>query len=160
MLDKKHTAPDPELDVSDTVIASMELGIRSVSWEMVKKELQSDAKYKDLSTWIHEGCTGPASTLPLHIKPFWRLRGNLRCTDGVPMFDERTIVPESLRERVLSILHSAHQGVVSMRLRAEQAVFWPNIARDLEEVRNKCNTCNKIAPSQSNLPPVCAVYAD
>ena len=70
------------------------------------------------------------------------------------MFNERTIVPESLRERVLSILHSAHQGVVSMRLRAEQAVFWPNIARDLEEVRNKCNMCNKIAPSQSNLPPV------
>ena len=70
------------------------------------------------------------------------------------MFDERTIVPESLRERVLSILHSAHQGVVSICLRAEQAVFWPNIARDLEEVRNKCNTCNKIAPSQSNLPPV------
>ena len=97
VLDKKHTAPDPELDVSDAVIASMELGIRSVSWEMVKKELQTDAKYKDLSTWIHEGCTGPASTLPLHIKPFWRLRGNLRCTDGVPMFDERTIVPESLR---------------------------------------------------------------
>ena len=71
---------------------------------MVKKELQTDAKYGDLSTWIHEGCTGPASTLPLHIKPFWRLRGNLRCTDGVPMFDERTIVAESLRERVLPIL--------------------------------------------------------
>ena len=28
VLDKKYTAPDPELDVSDAVIASMELGIR------------------------------------------------------------------------------------------------------------------------------------
>ena len=105
VLDKKYIAPDPELDVSDVVIASMELGIRSVSWEMVKRELQNDAKYRDLSTWIQEGCIGPATTLPLHIKPFWKLRGNLRCTDSVPMFDERTIVPESLRERVLSILH-------------------------------------------------------
>ena len=91
VLDEKYTAPDPELDVSDAVIASMELGIRSVSWEMVKKELQNDAKFGDLSTWIQKGCIGPATTLPLHIKPFWKLRGNLRCTDSVPVFDESTI---------------------------------------------------------------------
>ena len=38
-IDNKYSAPDPELDVSDAVLASMELGIWSVSWEMLKKEL-------------------------------------------------------------------------------------------------------------------------
>ena len=37
VVERKYSAPDPELDVSDVVIASMELGIRSVSWEVVKK---------------------------------------------------------------------------------------------------------------------------
>ena len=82
------------------------------------------------------------------------ITGNLQCTEKVPMFDERVIIPEALREQVLSILHSAHQGVMSMRLRAGQAVFWPNITEDLKKVRNDCNTCNRIALSQSNLPPV------
>merc|ERR1711888_407531 len=57
-------------------------------------------------------------------------------------------------QKVLEVLHSAHQGVLSMGLRAEQSVFWPNIWKDLERVRLACNTCNKIVPSQSNLPPV------
>ena len=41
-----------------------------------------------------------------------------------------------------------------MGLRAEETVFWSNLWKDLEMVRLACNTCNKIAPSQSNLPPV------
>jgi hypothetical protein len=32
------TLPDPELDVSGCMLASMELGIKSVSWDMVKAE--------------------------------------------------------------------------------------------------------------------------
>ena len=34
--------PDPELDVSGFMLASIELGIKSVSWEMVKMELLKD----------------------------------------------------------------------------------------------------------------------
>ena len=54
------------MDVSDVVIASMELGIRSVSWEMVKRELQNDAKYRDLSTYysrrLHRSSDNLATT--------------------------------------------------------------------------------------------------
>ena len=32
----KNTNPDPDLDVSDAVLASMELGIRSIMWDMGK----------------------------------------------------------------------------------------------------------------------------
>ena len=93
---KKYSTPDPELDVSDAVLASVELGIRSITWEMVKKELYRDEKFNDLSLWIQEGCAGPVATLPPHVKPFWRLRGNLQCTEKVPMFNERVIIPEAL----------------------------------------------------------------
>ena len=62
VLDKKYIALDPELDVSDVVIASMKLGIRSVSWEMVKRELQNDAKYRDLSRRLHRSSDNLATT--------------------------------------------------------------------------------------------------
>ena len=39
----------------------------------------------------------------------------------VPMLDERTVVPLKLRGQVLETLHSAHQGVLGMWLRAEQS---------------------------------------
>ena len=55
---------------------------------------------------------------------------------------------------MLATLHSAHQGTLSMGLRAAQIVYWPGMWNDIQNVRDKCETFHKIAPSQSNLPPV------
>ena len=47
------------------MLASMELGIKSVSWAMVKNELSGDGEYKDLADWIGGGCP---EVLPNHIR--------------------------------------------------------------------------------------------
>ena len=123
-------------------------------WDMVKKELVKDKTCNDLSSWITSGCQGPVEDLPSHIKPYWKLRNDLHCVEYVPMFNDRTIIASGMRQQILEVLHSAHQGVYSMGLRAEESVFWPNLWKDLEMVRLACTTRNKITPSQSNLPPV------
>ena len=64
----------------------------------------------------------------------------------VPILDDRTVVPIKLMDQVLETLHSAHQGVMGMGLRAEQA--------DIEMTRSQCSTCQKIALSQAKLPPM------
>ena len=46
------TMPDPAFDVSECMLASMELGVKSVSWAMVKGELSKDQDFRDLSDWI------------------------------------------------------------------------------------------------------------
>ena len=89
-----------------------------MSWAMVKNELSRDGEYKDLATWISGGCTGPPKVLPDHYRLYWRVKAKLRLVDMVPMLDDRTVVPLKLRDQVLETLHSAHQGVLSMGLRA------------------------------------------
>jgi hypothetical protein len=89
---------------------------------MVKTELSVDGEFKDLTDWISGGCTGPPEMLPDHIRQCWRVRDKLRLVESVPMLDDRTVVPKKLRGPVLETLHSAHQGVLGMGLRAEQAV--------------------------------------
>ena len=74
--------------------------------------------------------------------------------DGVILCGERIVIPAELRQQVLSILHSAHQGVSGMMLRACSAVYWPKLYEDIKKIRECCRTCNSIAPSQSNMPPV------
>ena len=86
-----HTMPDPELDVSGCFLASMELGIKSVSWDIVKKELTKDREFQDLVDWI---------TAVLESQ------SDLRVMDRVPMMGERTVVPRGLRRQVLETLHS------------------------------------------------------
>ena len=154
MVGGELTMPDPAMDASGCMLASMELGVRSVSWDMVKAELVKDAEFKDLSDWISGGCVGPPESLPEHIRQYWRVRGRLRLVEMVPMLEDRTVVPVKLRKQVLVTLHSAHQGVLSMGLRAEQSLYWPGFWTEIERTRAECSTCQKIAPSQAKLPPV------
>ena len=150
----ESTMPDPAMDVSGCMLASMELGVRSVSWDMVKSELVDDGEFRDLSDWISGGCVGPPDCLPGYIRQYWRVRDKLRLVERVPMLEDRTVIPVKLRKQVLQTLHSAHQGVLSMGLRAEQSVYWPGFWGEIEGTRANCSTCQKIAPSQANLPPV------
>ena len=55
----------------------------------------------------------------------------------VPMLDERTVVYRMLRKQVLGTLHSSHQGVLAMGLRAKQVVYWSSFQAENEETRAK-----------------------
>ena len=37
----------------------------------------------------------------------------------------RIVIPTSLRKKVISVLHSAHQGVTAMNELAKSIVYWP-----------------------------------
>ena len=51
--------------------------------------------------------------------------------DGVILYNDRVVVPASLRHIVLSALHAAHQGTSAMERRARATVFWPGMTRDI-----------------------------
>ena len=93
------------MDVSECLLASMELGFKSVSWTMVTNELLADGEFKDLADWISGGCIGPPEMLPDHIRQYWRVRDKLRLVESVLMLVDRTVVPNKLRGPVLETLH-------------------------------------------------------
>ena len=74
--------------------------------------------------------------------------------EGVILYDDRVVVPLSLRRKVLSILHGAHQGVSAMERRARSIVFWPGMTYDIHVLRDSCVHCNRNAPSQAATPPI------
>merc|ERR1711893_304531 len=82
--------PDHELDVSENVLASMQLGFSSVTWDMVANELNKDKGYAELARWIDSGCQD--TPMP-HLKQYLRVKKNLRNADGVPMNGDRVIIP-------------------------------------------------------------------
>ena len=86
------------------------------------------------------------------VSAFWTYRESLYISDGVIMYCDRAVIPASLRDDVLQILHSAHQGVSSMESRARAIVFWPGMTSDIQSTRDKCAACNRTAPSQAATP--------
>lgn len=125
-----------------------------LSWEEISKETHRDPSMKALHDYI---ITGFPDQLPEHLsplKPYWRYRESFYVSDdGVILYNDRVVLPPSLRSRALDTLHSAHQGVSSMEARARATIFWPGLTLDVDKIRASCSDCIKNAPSQPRLLP-------
>lgn len=44
---------------------------------------------------------------------------------------------------MLEKIHEAHMGIVKSKERARDILFWPGMAKQIEEVVQKCAVCNK-----------------
>ena len=84
---------------------------------------------------IESGFPEEKAELSPTLTPFWQFRESLSTVDGIILYKDRILIPQSLRANVKSTLHAAHQGVDSMIARAESSVFWPGITKDIRETR-------------------------
>ena len=45
---------------------------------------------------------------------------------------EKTVVPESLKQNMLSLIHEVHLGVQKSLYRARQSLFWPTVTQEVK----------------------------
>ena len=127
--------------------------LKSVTWEMVQEATTSDPIMFQLVDLIENGFPLSRHDMPNLLHDYYSLRDGLHTHDGVILYNNRIVIPPSLRQVVLKALHSAHQGVSAMIARAKSSVFWPGITTDIRKLREKCTQCDRIAPSQPCPPP-------
>ena len=125
----------------------------ALSWERIVFETSRDPGMCRLMEAIEEGFPDHCRAADDTVSAFWVHRDSLCISDGAVMFQDRVVIPPSLRNEVLCTLHSAHQGVSSMQSRARSIVFWPGMSAAIQVTRDTCSTCNKSAPSQAATPP-------
>ena len=63
----------------------------------------------------------------------------------------RLLIPKRLRHQIIMNLHSANQGSTSMLSRARQAMYWPGMDRDINNVQS-CLPCRESSPSHVRKP--------
>ena len=127
----------------------------AVTWETVKLATTSNSDMTQLIDIIESGFPKfrHMHELPLALQEYYQIREHLYTVDGVILYNNRIVIPLSLRQHVLTALHSAHQGMASMKARADSTVFWPGITPAIIALQETCNHCNHMAPSQPSAPP-------
>ena len=58
------------------------------------------------------------------------------------------IIPKSLREDMKHLLHVGHLGIVKIKEKARDILYWPGINADLENIVNSCDTCQEYQNQQ------------
>eukprot|EP00731_Ephydatia_muelleri_P019632 Em0012g457a len=117
--------------------------------EEVRQAAKVDEEQKLLRQVIVDGWPPSIREVPIGIRCYWNFRDTLTVSDGVIYKGDQIAVPTSLRETYLGKLHASHMGKESTLRRAKDAVYWPNMAKDIEGMISKCRICEEDSPAQS-----------
>tara|TARA_B110000881_G_scaffold207396_1_gene211562 strand:- start:705 stop:4865 length:4161 start_codon:yes stop_codon:yes gene_type:complete len=107
-------------------------------------QLIREQKADETCMRIREYCTTgwPAYLphLPL-LRPYWENRGHFGIVEDMLLYDDRLVIPQSMRLDILESIHQGHLGVSKCRSRARISVWWPGMSKTIEEMVTKCVTC-------------------
>ena len=125
----------------------------TVSWSLIAQETAADPSLGHLLKLIEQGTQTFDRNDPAlaSLRP---ISASTYAQDGVLLYQDRVVIPASLRRRVLQHLHAAHQGTSAMEQRARAIVYWPGMSTDIRTTRASCADCNRNAPSQAATPPI------
>ena len=146
---------EPDL-VESALMASVRNDVQdlgTISWSLLAAETAADTSLGHLLKLIEQGTTSFDSNDP-KLAQLWPICQSIYSHDGVLLYQDRVLVPPSLRPQVLQHLHAAHQGTSTMEQRARAIVYWPGMSKDIRDKREGCADCNRNAPSQAATPPL------
>lgn len=125
----------------------------SDQFQLVAEEHAKDETCRTLCRYLREGWPGSTSMSNV-LRPYWQDRATLSVCRGVLMHGTRLVVPNSLQNRMLSLLHEGHQGIVRCRARARESVWWPGLSSQLATVVGDCRVYSQFRdqPSEPMIP--------
>ena len=121
------------------------LPAHSHTLEAYKHSQQSDVVCAKLISYCKTGWPDRRK-LDSSILRFWPERNNLSLSDDLLLHGRRIVVPSALRKKTLEKVHRGHQGIQRCRLKIVSSVWWPGVAKEMEELVRNCTHCTKITP--------------
>ena len=123
-----------------------------ISLNIVRAVGLEDPTYSCLVDQISKGFPKTKHLTNPLIREYWEVRNRLSVDNGLVLMDRRIVIPMGLRKRILKCLHSAHQGVIGMKARAHETVYWPGMDPCINNHRDTCATCIRVSPSLPREP--------
>ena len=80
------------------------------------------------------------------------MRNQLSVSDGLLMYQDRIVVPTSLRSEMVDRIHQGHQGITKCLERIKTSVWWPEITRYVKRMVGACEHSQTVKPSQLKEP--------
>lgn len=109
-----------------------------IDFNMVQKETYIDKILQRVSRYIS---TGWPVKIEENLKFFYRIRNELSIEQDCLLWNNRLIIPDSLRKTILNDLHLSHMGVVKMKSLARSYFWWPGLDKDIEKLCMSCENC-------------------
>lgn len=127
---------------------------------LVKGETRKDERLKLLLEYIEKGWPNHKYNLEKKLSYYWSMRDELYCVDGVIFRNKQVLIPKSLKKQMLNLIHDGHLGIDRCKRRAREVLFWPGIAKDIEDYVKRCKVCQENSNKPSKEPMVLVPIPD
>ena len=107
----------------------------------LQQETLNDPLLSTLRKFMKEGWPKKKFHAGSELRVFRQHAEQLSIVEGCLMMGERAVIPRSLRQNILNLLHMGHFGMERMKKLARTVVYWPNIDVDITDMCRHCITC-------------------
>ena len=85
------------------------------------------------------------------------MRNELSAIGKLVLRGTRMVIPNALREQILTLGHDGHPGIVSIKSRLRTMKNWPGIYREIEKFCRSCYGCQLVS-QQTKPEPMTRSY--
>lgn len=112
-----------------------------LDWSLIAQETKQDAFLQQILLYIKKGWPKRVQRC---FKNVYSQNQDLEEVQGCLLVQDRVVVPTSLQNKVLKLLHANHNGIIKMKQLARKRVYWFGINKSIEDFVKGCDTCLKM----------------
>ncbi len=118
----------------------------------IRRATEDDRELRAVCDFVLTGWPRREDAVPDSLRPYYEVRSDLSIADGLLVFHDRIVIPTNLRAEMLARLHESHQHISKTRERANAAIWWPHISKDIKTMVESCAVCQQHRPAQREQP--------
>ena len=122
--------------------------LQPLSSRDLRRETSRDPVLSQVARYLHMGWPDQRSAMTKEMQPYANKKTELSLNNGCILWGGRVVIPNRLREKVLTELHQSHPGATKMKMLARSYVWWPNIDGDVELTVKACPGCQAVQKEQ------------
>jgi hypothetical protein len=132
-----------------------DLSLPPESWSKYIQATEEDEELQELRKQIEIGWPVHKRELENQsLGPYWNIKEDLYVHQGVIFRKRQIVVPRTLRKTLLVNLHLDHSGLTRSLSKAREAIYWPNINKDIERVIGACEACQRYSKGNRKEPMI------
>jgi hypothetical protein len=109
----------------------------------LKEATECDPTLQILKKFTQDGWP-EKSEIPQNVRPYYSYRDEISEEKELLMKGNKLIIPKSLQREMLEKVHAAHLGIVKSKALAREAIFWPGLSSQLEDMISACSVCQSV----------------
>ena len=156
LADMLSRAYNPKQEEANDLHAEMEvenIPMSAVRRDEIQRATAADETMSILRQQIRHGWPEYRRDAPIVTQQYWHQRDKLHEAEGIVFLADKTVVPASLMQLMLNVIHESHLGAEKCKVRARMCLYWPGMSTDIEKVVSKCQACLRYRPRQQREPP-------